>query len=322
MAKEKYHFDHKSLSYKKVKSTIKGRLLKIGSVLGSSVVFAVVFLVIFYNVVDSPKERLLKREVKQYETQLKLINNRLKQMSSILEDLESRDDNIYRVIFETEPIPSTVRKGGFGGVDKYAKLEGYKNSDLVIETSKNLDLIARRLYVQSKSFDDVFNLAKNKNQMLLSIPAIQPISDAYKRICSGFGYRLHPIYKTLHMHTGIDFMAARGTPIYATGDGTVISPTGNESGYGTVCLINHGFGYVTLYGHMSKMIVRPGEKIKRGQTVGYVGSTGLSTAPHLHYEVIKNGIKINPINYFFNDLTPKEFEMLRDAASRVNQALS
>jgi len=246
----------------------------------------------------------------------------MNQVSAILENMQNRDDNIYRTIFEAEPIPDNIRKAGFGGEDRYKDLKGYDNTELMKNTTTRLDVISRQLYIQSKSFDELILLAKSKEKMLSCLPAIQPVSKTRCNIVSGFGYRIHPVYKTARMHTGIDFAAKTGTPIYATGDGTVIDPKGNQSGYGIVCIINHGFGFQSLYGHMSKMIVRPGDKVTRGQVIGFVGSTGLSVAPHCHYEIIKNGVKINPVNYFYNDLTPQEYEKVIEQASKLNQSLS
>ncbi len=323
MAKNKYHFNFKSLQIEKVRVTFKEKLLKFLSIVAAGMVFSAVVILIAYNFFSSPKEKMLKRENDELKLQVELFNDRLDKIAVVLNDLQNRDDNIYRVIFESDPIPSSVRMAGFGGADKYSKLEGYDNSDLLINTTKRLDIISRQLYIQSKSFDYIFDKAKKKNEMLLCIPAIQPISNKdLTHIASGFGYRIHPVYKTIKMHTGIDFTAPTGTIIYATGDGTVNSETGLKSGYGLAIVIDHGFGYQSLYGHCSRIIVKPGEKVKRGQIIGYVGSSGLSVGPHVHYEVIKNGVKIDPINFFYNDLSPADYEKVIEIASRVNQSLS
>ncbi|MDD5570916.1 MAG: M23 family metallopeptidase [Bacteroidales bacterium] len=322
MAKVRYHFNTKSLSYEKVKTTLKEKSLKILSLLASGIVFSTLTLVVLYNVVDSPKERILERELALYKSKYKILNERLNKLSVVLDDIENRDNNIYRLIFEAEPIPESVRKASYGGVNRYAELEDYDNSQLVLESMKNIDRISRQLYIQSKSFDEVYNMAKQKEQRFASIPAIIPIKNGAKQICSGFGYRIHPIYKTLQIHSGVDIMAPRGTRIYATGDGVVAYPNRNLSGYGIVCVINHGFGYETLYGHMSRMAVHYGQKVKRGQLIGYVGSTGISTAPHLHYEVWKGTKKVNPVHYFYNDLTPAEYEKVIEESSKITQSLS
>ncbi len=321
MAKTKYLFNPKSLTFEKTKVTIKDRIIKLLGYLATGVAFSSLVMLVAYNFFDSPKEKRLKREIDQYEFQYKLLGDRMNRVQTVIEDLQHRDDDIYRTVFEAEPIPSSVRKAGFGGVERYERLKGFGNSELITETTKKLDEITSQLYVQSKSFDEVWRMAKNKSQMMSSIPAIVPIRNGANNIVSGFGRRFHPLLKTLHFHSGIDITAPKGTPIYASGDGVVVEIKG-MSGYGNVVVINHGFGYQTLYAHMSKKAVRSGQKVKRGECIGYVGSTGMSTAPHLHYEVIKNGTKTNPINFFFKDLSPQEYENVIESASKVNQALS
>lgn len=310
------------MTFEEIRVSVKEKLLKVFSILSSGAVLAAVAMFVFYSFFDSPKEKILKREVEEYKLQYDIMNSRLNQMSAVLEDMEQRDNNIYRMIFEAEPIAENVRKAGYGGEDRYARFSGMENEELLKSTSQKLDVISRQLYVQSKSYDEVIGMVRNKEKMLSCIPAIQPVSKKKCTIVSGFGYRIHPIYKTLRMHTGIDFAAKTGTPVYATGDGTVVDPKGNESGYGIVCVINHGYGYQSLYGHLSRIIAKPGQKVKRGQLIGYVGSSGMSTAPHCHYEVIKNGKKIDPVHFFYNDLTPAEFEEVIKVASRVTQSLS
>ena len=323
MPKHKYKINPHSLEYEPVRLTLREKINRAIYYLVGSLVFAAVVLVIAYNTFDSPKELMLKRENEQYAMQLDMLNQRVDKLSKVLEDIENRDDNIYRTIFEAEPIPSEVRKAGIGGADRYENLKGYNNSQAIIETAKKIDKLSRELYVQSTSFDEVYRLAKNKEKMLASIPAIQPISNkSLKRIASGFGYRIHPIYKTWRMHTGIDFTAPIGTPIYATGDGVVERLKNKMTGYGKVVIINHGFGYESLYAHMSKIIVKPGEKVKRGQVIGYVGNTGRSTGPHVHYEIRKNGKPINPVHFFYQDLTPEEYEKVIEISSRPNQSMS
>lgn len=278
-------------------------------------------MAIAYAYLDSPKEKQLKREISQLTLQYEILQQRFEHVDNVLKDIQHRDDNIYRVIFEAEPIPATVRKAGYGGVNRYKALEGMENSDLIISAARKLDELTKQLYVQSKSFDEIVELAKDKSHMLASIPAIQPVSNKdLTRIASGFGYRIHPIYKTSKMHEGIDFTAPVGTDIYAAGNGNVKEVVYGDRGYGNYVLISHGFGYETLYAHMSKVNARPGQKVKRGDVIGNVGSTGASTAPHLHYEVIKQGLKINPINFFYNDLTPEEYEKMIEISSQSNQS--
>jgi murein DD-endopeptidase MepM/ murein hydrolase activator NlpD len=320
--KAKYHFNVKTMTFEEIRVSVRHKLLKVFSILTSGMVLSAAVMIGLYSFIDSPKEKVLNREIEEYKLQFELMNKRMEQVSAILTDIQNRDDNIYRMIFEAEPVPDDYRKAAYGGQDRYAHFAGLENGEVLKATATKLDVISRQLYVQSKSFDDVIKMVKNKEKMLAGIPAIQPVDKRQSRIVSGFGYRIHPVYKTLRMHTGIDFAAKLGTPIYATGDGVVIGPAGNQSGYGRVVVINHGFGYQTLYAHMSKTAVKVGQRVKRGQLIGYVGSTGLSVAPHLHYEVIKNGKKINPVHFFYNDLTPAEYEEVVREASRVTQSLS
>ncbi|TNF25648.1 MAG: M23 family peptidase [Bacteroidetes bacterium] len=321
MSKVKFQFDKRTLTYRKVEVGAKQILLRVlGYVAGASV-FGVITIILFTTFFDSPKEKQLKREIAQLELQYKLLNNRMARVDQVLAELQQKDDDIYRVIFEAEPIPLSIREAGFGGVNRYKELEQLANSEIVVATTKRLDQLTKKLVVQSRSFDEVIALAKNKEAMLSSIPAIQPVSnEKLTRVASGFNYRIHPIYKVRHFHTGIDFTAPRGTEIYATGDGVVEEVVSKGRGYGNHIIIDHGFGYQTLYAHMSRFKVRVGDKVKRGDVIGYVGSTGTSTAPHLHYEVIKNGEKINPMNFFFNDLTPEEYEKVIELSSKSNQS--
>jgi murein DD-endopeptidase MepM/ murein hydrolase activator NlpD len=321
MAKVKYTYDSKTLSYKKIERNWKQRAKE--AALFS--IAAAAFGFVFYTAADlwfeSPKERKIKRELDNMVIQYDLMNGKLEQLSSVLQDIEKRDDEIYRTIFEAGPIPQEVRTAGFGGANRYKNLEGFSNSELLMDTRQKLDKVAKRAYVQSKSFDDVVEMARNKEQMLASIPAIQPVANKdLKRMASGYGYRIHPIYKVRKMHWGTDFSAPKGTPIYATGDGKVTTYKRSRSGYGRHIVIDHGFGYQTLYAHMNEIEVRRGQKVKRGDLVGYVGSSGSSTAPHLHYEVIKDGRKINPINYFFNDLSAEQYEEMLKISSHSNQS--
>jgi murein DD-endopeptidase MepM/ murein hydrolase activator NlpD len=321
MAKAKYYFNTHSLKYEKVVVPIGKRLVRALGWLATAMVFSVIIIALAYQFLDSPKEKQLKREIGVMSLQYEILQQRMDRANKVIRELQHNDDNIYRVIFEADPIPSTVRQAGYGGVDKYKSLQGYDNSGLMIETTQQLDRIMKQLYVQSKSFDEVFEMAKNKKELLASIPGIQPVSNKdLTRIASGFGYRIHPIYKTSILHTGIDFTAPVGTDIYATGNGIVESVEKEGRGYGNNVIINHGFGYRTLYGHMSKINVRQGQRVVRGDIIGLVGSTGSSTGPHCHYEVIKNGNKIDPINFFFNDLSPEQYEQVLEISSKYNQS--
>lgn len=322
MAKIRYQFNTKSLKIEKVQVTIWEQVKRLLSVLASGLVFSAVVIGIAYNFFSSPKERMLQREIEQYKLQYKMLNDRLGLFSAVLDDLQDRDDNIYRVIFEAEPVSNSVRKAGYGGADRYTRLEGYKNAEIIKNTTKKLDVITSRLYVQSKSFDEVFSLAKNKEKLAASIPAIRPLADNdLRRIGSYFGYRTDPFYKVAKFHEGMDFTAPVGTPIHATGDGMVTKVERERGGYGNSIIISHGFSYETLYAHLSKINVQRGQVIKRGQMIGLVGNTGKSTAPHLHYEVHKNGTSINPINYFFNDITPDEYQKMIELSLHPSQTL-
>lgn len=321
MAKVKYTYDSKTLSYKKIDRSWKVRLKEFTLFAFVSMAFGFVFYLAADLWFESPKERKMKRELDNMVIQYDLMNGKLDQLADVLGDIEKRDDEIYRTIFEAGPIPNEVRTAGFGGANRYKNLEGFNNSELLIDSRKKLDQIAGRAYVQTKSFDDVVEMARDKEKMLAAIPAIQPVANKnLKRMASGYGYRIHPIYKVRKMHWGTDFSAPTGTPIYATGDGKVTKYRRSRAGYGNHIIIDHGYGYQTLYAHMSKLDVRRGQKVKRGDIIGYIGSSGRSTAPHLHYEVIKDGRKINPVNYFFNDLSPEEYEMMLEFSSNSNQS--
>ncbi len=322
MGKVRYSFNTKSLTVEKVTITLWDKIKALLRIVLAGMVFSVIVLTLGYTFFDSPKEKVLRREIDQYKIQYQIISDRMNLLASALDDIRERDDHIYRVIFEAEPIPRTVREAAFGGSDRYAQYRGFQNSQLISETMQRLDQLTRQLYVQSKSYDDVFEMAKNKSDMLASIPAIVPLARGAERLVSGFGYRIHPIFKTRRMHTGVDFLAPTGTPIYATGNGVVVKAERNSYGYGRMVLVDHGYGYETLYAHLSQVQVKEGQEVKRGEVVGLVGNTGISSAPHLHYEVIRNGRKVNPINYFFNDLSPEEFEYIIEVASRENQSLS
>lgn len=324
MAKHKYRINKTSLEYEKVQLSWSDRFKRVGFYFIGGIAFSALVMTLSYSFFDSPKELMLKRENEQYKLKYEKLNSRVNNLSTVLIDLEERDNNIYRTIFEAEPISEDQRRAGFGGSDRYREYQGYKNSEQIIESAKDIDQLSRRLYVQSKSFDKIFELAKTKATMMASIPAIQPISNKdLSRIASGYGYRMHPIYKTWKMHSGIDFTAPKGTPIYATGDGKIWKPKKNRlSGYGKTVIINHGYGYKSLYAHMSKIIVKPGQKVKRGQIIGYVGSTGISTGPHLHYEVWKSEARVNPVHFFYQDLSPAEYEKVIEIASRPNQSMS
>jgi len=321
MPKSKYHFNTHSLKYEKVVESMGRRVARLAGWMATALVFGTLVLLAGYSYLDSPKEKQLKREISQLTLQYEILQQRVSQSEAVLRELSHNDDNIYRVVFEAEPIPASVREAGYGGINRYRDLEQYDNSRIMIETSARVDKLMKQLYIQSGSFEEIFRLAKQKTQMLAAIPAIQPVSNAdLKRIASGFGYRIHPIYKTSKLHTGQDFTAPVGTDVYATGNGTVRRIEYSGRGYGRSIVVDHGYGYQTLYAHLSKVKVRQGQKVNRGDLIGLVGNTGTSTAPHLHYEVIKNGNKINPANFFYNDLSPEEYERMIELSSRVTQS--
>ena len=322
MSKVRYYYDPKTLAYKKIEKSRKDQLRNMLTFLASSALFAVLFLFVVFNFFDSPKEKQLIRELEQMTIQYELLDERLGQMEVVLDEIQIRDDNIYRVIFEADPIPTTIRKAGYGGVNRYAHLENLRHSSLVVNTSKKADQLAKQLVIQSKSFDEVVQLVKSKEDMLASIPDIQPVANKnLRRMASGFGYRVDPIYKTTKFHAGMDFSAPIGTPIYATGNGVVELTERKRRGYGNNVRINHGYGYVTLYAHLSEISVRRGQRVSRGDIIGYVGNTGKSVGPHLHYEVRKDGKAVNPINFYYNDLSPEEYGILVDMATAPTQSL-
>jgi len=322
MSRIEYRFNTQSFKVEKVKLSLKDKLKRLLYITAAGLVFAAGILLIAYNFFSSPKEKMLEREILQYEIQYQILNDRLVLIEDVLAELQERDDNIYRVIFEAEPISSSIRKAGYGGSNRYEQLEGFNNSEVIINTASKLDVISSQLYVQSKSFEDVFDLAKNKEKMLACIPAVQPVKILdLRRISSYYGYRLDPIYKVRKFHGGVDFSAPTGTEVYAPGDGVVEKIIKSRRGYGNTILIDHGYSYKTKYSHLSKFLVKKGEKVKRGQVIGQVGNTGKSTAPHLHYEVHKNGKAINPIYYFYNDLTPEEFELMLELSQRPTQSM-
>lgn len=321
MQKEKYYYNPNTLKYEKYKLSIGQRILRIAGFFTSAFFFGFLAMVFGYTAFDNPEEQSRKTELSQMQEKYEILDKRINVLSKVLEDMSDRDDNIYRVIFESEPLPDNLRKGGINKSKIYAELKNLPEAKIISNTLATLESLEKRTYVQSKSYDELAKLIKNKETMLASIPAIQPVSNKdLKRIASGFGYRIDPVYKTPRMHAGLDFSAETGTPVYATGDGTVEIAGSQGDGYGNKVVINHGYGYETLYGHNSKVLVHTGEKVKRGQTIALVGSTGKSTGPHCHYEVWKNGTKINPINYFFNDLSPEQYDQMVKIAEQSNQA--
>jgi murein DD-endopeptidase MepM/ murein hydrolase activator NlpD len=322
MRNNKYFFNPVTLAYEQIRHSFKKKLSKAATYALVALAYAVLVLFLSFNFYDSPKEKMLKREISQMKFQYEVLNDKLDELGAVMSDIQDRDDNIYRVIFEAEPIAASARKAGYGGTDRYSGLDGYDNSKILIETSKKVDQLTSQLVVQSKSFDEVYKMAKNKAQFLASMPAIQPVNNKdMKKLTSYFGYRMDPFYKVMKFHEGVDFSAPVGTEIYATGDGEVVLLNSGKREYGNSVLIDHRFGFKTFYAHCNKILVKPGQKVKRGQVIATIGNTGKSTGPHLHYEVHKGGSPINPINYFFSDLTPEEYEMMLELSARPSQTL-
>ena len=324
MSKVKYYYDSDTLSYRKIEPK-KGRkfgyaFLVILGMLISGILLNIVYL----NIpgIETPKEKALMRENSNLLLNYEILNREFEQRAIVLDELQDRDNNLYRVYFEVNPIPEEQRKAGFGGTNRYKSKEGYDNSKLIIETHKRLDILTKQIVVQSKSLDEISKLAEEKEKLLEAIPAIQPVNNEnLTRMASGFGYRTDPFTKAIKKHWGMDFTAPRGTPVYASGNGVVSRADNSASGYGKHIRIDHGFGYESLYAHLYKYNVRKGQKIKRGDLIGFVGSTGRSEAPHLHYEIFKDGERINPINFYYGNLTSEEFAELLKKSQQENQSL-
>lgn len=324
MARIKYYYDTETCKYERIKTTSGDIFLNALGLLSLTLAMAVGLVVLYSNYFESPRELLLSNEVKEMEYLYQNLSKEVKKLDNELAHLEHRDDNIYRAVLGAEPIDKSVREAGVGGVDRYLdiKKKDLVHEDFLIKLHERVDKLKRKVYIESKSQDDVIALAENKEKLFAAIPAIQPVANKELiALASGFGMRIHPVYKVRKMHTGVDFAAQIGTPIYATADGVIDKLEVSFSGYGKQLEIDHGFGYRTRFAHMHGFAVRFGQKVKRGDLIGYVGETGLSTAPHLHYEVFVNGIHVNPIHYFFNDLNAKDYEKIIALASVENQSL-
>jgi murein DD-endopeptidase MepM/ murein hydrolase activator NlpD len=324
MAKIKYYYDTESCKYIRVKTSTGDIILNSLGILSLTMAMAVGILLLYSSYFETPKEVILKKEVKEMEFYYSDLKSKVDDLDKIVAEMSQRDDNIYRVVLGSEPIDKSIRQAGVGGMDRY---EDIKNKDLnheetIVKLNESLDKLRRRVYIESKSHDEVLDMADSKTKLFAAIPAIQPVpKTATVVVASGYGIRIHPIYKVRKMHTGIDFAAPIGTPIYAAADGIIEKVEISFTGYGKKVEIDHGFGYRTRYAHMHAFAVRNGQKVKRGQLIGYVGDTGLSTAPHLHYEVFINNVQVNPIHYFFNDLNAAEYAKIIELASIENQCL-
>ena len=324
MPKIKYYYDTETCKYERIRTS---RWDVFMNVLGFAVlvlVAGICLVIVFDTYFESPKAAKLKKENEELHFYYDMLSKEMGRANEMLTSLQERDNNVYRTIFEAEPIPSSVRSAGVGGVDRYKDIleHGLESDELIASTFQRIDQLDRQLYIQSKSYDDLLGLAEDKSEMLASIPAIQPVSNKeLRRLASGFGMRVHPIYKVKMMHPGIDFSAPQGTPVYATGGGKVVEVKTSLSGYGKQVIIDHGFGYRTRYAHLQEFNVENGQRVERGQNIGLVGNTGTSTAPHLHYEIYREGERVNPIYYFYQDITAEEYEVLVQLASIENQSL-
>ena len=320
MAKVKYYYDADTLSYRKI-DVKKSEYYK-KTIFGVLAVLLTAFIgfIIFSQFLMSPNERAVNRENENLQLNLDLFSKRIAESSAVLNQLQERDNNIYRMYFEANPIPNEQRKAGFGGVNRYKSLDGYDNSKMIKQLTKDIDILSKQLVIQSKSLDEIVILAKEKEKMLAAIPAILPVKLVdLTRMASGYKWRMHPILKIRKFHKGMDFTAPTGTPIYASGNGKVIRSSRSAT-YGRVVYINHGYGYTTIYAHMSKIKAKRGQNVKRGDLIGYVGNTGRSVSAHLHYEVRKNGKALNPINFYYGDLTPAQFAAMQKASEEEGQS--
>ena len=324
MSKVKYYYDSENLAYKRIQTRKRKKFGYIVLFLVSSALFGFLIFLLLINTsyFETPKDKIQAREIDALALNYKVLNKKLDLMNEVLEAIENRDNNIYRIYFNTTPISEEERKAGFGGVNRYKDLQGFNNSELMENTTKRVDVLTKELVIQSKSLDEIVALAKQKEKLLAAIPAIQPVkNEDLKQMASGYGYRSDPFTKIRKFHYGMDFTARTGTPIYATGDGVVYKADASLSGYGNHIEVNHGYGYKTLYAHLSKYNCRPGQRVKRGDIIGYVGSTGRSQAPHLHYEVFKNGERVNPLNFYYGSISAKEYIEISKLANQENQSL-
>lgn len=322
MKKIKYYYNTNTLRYEKVETPLRLKLLRIFGFIAAAFVTAALISFAAFQFIGSPKERILEQRNKSLIDNYADLSDSLRSLQQQMKELEKRDNDVYRAIFEANPIPDSARAKELENKLEVAIVENLKDQQLVSSVTYTLANLKSRIISQKKSYDEVEDLVKNKEKLLSHTPAIQPVSNKdLNRIASGFGYRIDPIYKTTKFHAGLDFTAPQGTPIYATADGVVNTAGNTGNGYGNHVIINHGYGYETLYGHMVRIKARNGQAVKRGEVIGWVGSTGKSTGPHCHYEVHKYGQKIDPIYFFYNDLTPEQFDLILKKAAASNQSL-
>jgi murein DD-endopeptidase MepM/ murein hydrolase activator NlpD len=322
MKKIKYYYNTNSLRYEKLETPLRVKLLRIFGFIAAAIVTAALISYFAFQFIGSPKEKILQDQNRALRENYNDLRDALRSIEQEMRELEKRDNDVYRSIFEANPIPDSARLRQIAEKEEIATVEKLREHQLVTSITQTMNNLKSRIAVQNKSYNEINNLIKDKEKLLAHTPAIQPVSNKdLNRIASGFGYRIDPVYKTTKFHAGLDFAAPQGTPIYATADGTVSTAGNLGNGYGNHVIINHGYGYETLYGHMVRVKVRSGSGVRRGEIIGWVGSTGKSTGPHCHYEVHKNGQKIDPIYFFYNDLTPEQFDLILKKAASSNQSL-
>lgn len=322
MKKIKYFYNTHTLRYEKLVTPLRVKLLRIFGFIAAALVTAVGIVAIAFQYIESPKEKLLTQQNADYKRNYDVIERRLTDLEQQMDELEKRDNDVYRSIFEADPIPDSARVKAMERNKELAMINTLSDNELLLGMTTQLNTLSKRLAYQQKSYQEIAQMVKGKENLLMAIPAIQPVSNKdLDRIASGFGYRIDPVYKITKFHAGLDFTAPQGTPIYATADGRVTTAGNQGNGYGNHVVINHGYGYETLYGHMYRIKTRSGQTVKRGEVIGYVGSTGKSTGPHCHYEVHKNGKPVDPIYFFYNDLSPEQFDRLLKLAAAGNQSL-
>ncbi len=324
MAKVKYYYDSEKLAFHRIRTKSSKRIVNILLFLLSAAAFGWLglFFLVNSNILETPKEKMLQREVTEFRANYAILNKKIDLIAEVLDELEVRDNEIYRAYFNTAPILEEQRRSGLGGINRYKEFKNLNNEKLLKTTNEKTDIIAKQTAIQSRSLEDILDLAKGKEKFLASIPAIQPVkNENLKQMASGYGYRSDPFTKIKKFHSGMDFSANVGTAVFATGDGKVTRANNQLSGYGNLIEIDHGYGYKTRFAHLSKYNVKPGQLVKRGDIIGYSGSTGRSSGPHLHYEVHYKGNPVNPINYYYGDISAKEFELLSQEANHENQSL-
>ena len=314
MRKVYYVFNPTTRTYDRVYPNLAQRFLTILRRILLFVIFGGLSFLMFYLLVETPSMKDVQEENSNLLAQYRILSQRLDDAMEVLEDIQQRDDNMYRVMLNAEPVSKVARNAGYGGTNRYDELMNMSNSELVVLTTQKMDMLAKQLYVQINSFDELVHMSSEQEDYLRHLPAIQPISNRdLKRTASGYGYRIDPVYKVRKYHRGMDFACDIGTPVYATADGVVVAAKWLQ-GYGRTVEIDHGYGYRTIYAHLNKFSVKKGQKVVRGEQVALSGNSGKSTGPHLHYEVIVKGKPVNPINYYFMDLDAEGYdEMLRIA---------